>query len=525
MSTHPVQQNRLAFSKLTSAFAVLVLFCLTTLIPLNAFADDSLVALIGGKVYPISSAPIDDGVVLIKNGKITAVGKKGEVKIPNGTPLVNLEGRSVMPGLVDMLSAWPLVEDPQNEYSVQPHFDVIDNLNPYDAHIPVLLREGITSVGIVPKSRGSIGILGGVIKLGPGSIKKEAEGPPAPQPENLEIVSRRAYLTFELGRVSSSLGTASTTTTDRLNQFYSLRSLLDGTVSYKKQWEAYRKNVVEYNKKVKEWKKAKEKAEGKGKKPEEKKPEGKKPEPKKEEKKPSPKASGADQALKDPPKTPPQKKPTPPAPAKKPPAKPKPAPKPPTPPRMPRPNNQYETLLRVLDGKLPLMITAHRRDDIAYALKLKEDFNLKNMVVLGGTEGFRNGDHLKKAGVSVSVSPVLLRVQGLRYLNHKESNSAELDSAGVPVAISSLEDGFEASKYLRWQAAVAVRGGLNENKALRAITLEPAKILGVDKRVGSLEVGKDADLIVIDGDPLDVQAKVLRVMVNGQFSLSREMEF
>lgn len=481
-----------------------------------------LVALVGARIYPVSSEPISDGVILVKDGKITAVGSSEEVKIPDGTPLVRLNGQTVIPGLIDLSTSWPLTEDPSDSFSSQTYHDVLDSLDPHDVHIPLLLKEGVTTVGLVPRTRAGLGILGGVIKLAPGrsgSTKAEKE-PPTVSPPDLEIVSERAYLTLELGRVPPGLGGAASTTTDRLNQYYALRALLDSALAYRDQWKAYRRQASEYNEKLKAYQEALKKSEKGAKKDE------KKPEDEKKTGTPDAKKTGGGFRLPEdsPEKKTPEKKPPEKKPEAKPPAK-KPEPKPPTPPKEPRANEQLEVLLRVLDGELPVLFTAHRRDDISYALKLRKDYGMKTLAILGATEGYLQGPALREAGLPVSVSPVLLRERGLRTVNHRESNPATLGVEGVPVAISTLESGPAASRFLRWQAAVAMRGGLSASHALRAITLEAARTLGIEKRVGSLEVGKDADLVILDGDPLDIRSQVMRVMVNGRFRLSRTMEF
>ncbi len=154
------------------------------------------------------------------------------------------------------------------------------------------------------------------------------------------------------------------------------------------------------------------------------------------------------------------------------------------------------------------------RDDVGYAIRLKEDFGLK-LTVLGGTEAYRRGEELHEAEIPVVVWPVLHRDIDVRLRNHRESNAGSLAAAGVPVSIGSLDGDVLVSRLLRWQAAVAVRGGLSKEAALRAITLEAAKRLGIAERVGSIEKGKDADLVVIDGDPLSATARVQRVFVDG----------
>ncbi len=123
------------------------------------------------------------------------------------------------------------------------------------------------------------------------------------------------------------------------------------------------------------------------------------------------------------------------------------------------------------------------------------------------------------------LGPVLLRRRGLCFLNHRESNAAELADAGVSVSIAGFDSEGLAARQLRLHAAVALRGGLDRDDALRSITIEPARRLGVADRVGSLEVGKDADMVILDGGPLSATTRVLKVIIDGEIVYSNEKLF
>ena len=489
-------------------------------------------ALVGGTVYPVAGTiddgPIHDGVVVVENGKITLVGKRSDVEIPAGLEKVSIEGKSVIPGIVAITSGLLLEGGRGDAPATQ---DIADEVDPLHASIPILLREGITSLGLAPEAGSGTGGLGMALKLKARRLVTGQSSKPAADVADLDlddvkrihVLKSRAFLTLELGKVGNRLGARASTNVDRLNQYYALRRTFTKAKSYEKAWKTYREAVVKYNEALRKWKEAKKKSDEKDKKDDKAKPSEKakdeKPkssdDAKKDPKKRrgfSPESVSEEEEEKKEEKKPPKPSDTPAKPPAKPPAKKE--SKPPTPPKRPGVDESSEVILRAMSGELPVWVVAHGRDDVGYAIRLKEDFGLK-LTVLGGTEAYRRGEELHEAEIPVVVWPVLHRDIDVRLRNHRESNPASLAAAGVSVSIGSLDGDVLVSRLLRWQAAVAVRGGLSKEAALRAITLEAAKRLGIAERVGSIEKGKDADLVVIDGDPLSATARVHRVFVDG----------
>ncbi len=174
-----------------------------------------------------------------------------------------------------------------------------------------------------------------------------------------------------------------------------------------------------------------------------------------------------------------------------------------------------EVLAQVLAGKRPLLVTAHRAHDILTALRLAEEFKLQ-LVLDGASEAYLVKEQIKKAGVSVLVHPPMMRCRG-ETENATMELASILQQAEIPFAMQS---GFESyvpkTRVVLWEAAVAAANGLSFDQALAAITIRAAEVLGLQERLGSLAVGKDADLALFDGDPFEYTTHCLGVVINGQ---------
>ena len=176
---------------------------------------------------------------------------------------------------------------------------------------------------------------------------------------------------------------------------------------------------------------------------------------------------------------------------------------------------KLEALLPVIRREIPLKAHAHRADDILTALRVAEEFNV-DITLDHVTEGHLIADILVKAGKPVLVGPSLGNKSKFELKEKTFATAGILHKAGLEVCI--ITDAPVIPLYhLPLCAGLAVRAGLDEDAAWRAITINPAKVAGVDSRVGSLEPGKDADIAVFEGDPLrDIQARAVRVFVNGE---------
>jgi imidazolonepropionase-like amidohydrolase len=175
---------------------------------------------------------------------------------------------------------------------------------------------------------------------------------------------------------------------------------------------------------------------------------------------------------------------------------------------------KMESLVRVLKGEIPLRAHAHRADDIMTAVRIAEEFNVK-IVIEHCTEGHKIADELAKRGIPAVVGPSLTARVKVELKDRTFKTPGILAKAGVTVALMTDHPVIPVH-YLPLSAALAVRDGMDEEEALKAITINPARICGVDDRLGSLEKGKDADIVVFDGWPLDVNARVKWVIIDGK---------
>jgi imidazolonepropionase-like amidohydrolase len=174
-----------------------------------------------------------------------------------------------------------------------------------------------------------------------------------------------------------------------------------------------------------------------------------------------------------------------------------------------------ETLGRVLKREVPLLVTAQRAQDIASALRLAEEFQLK-LILDGAAEAGLVVDRIKAAGVPVILHPLMARASE-ELENASWETAAKLRAAGVRIA---LQGGYESyvpkTRVVLFEAAVAAANGLPFEEALAAITIDAARVLGIDGRAGSLAVGKDGDAALYDGDPFEYATHCTGVVIGGK---------
>lgn len=176
---------------------------------------------------------------------------------------------------------------------------------------------------------------------------------------------------------------------------------------------------------------------------------------------------------------------------------------------------RLDALRRVLEGELPLLVTVHRHHDILVALRLADEFGFR-LVLDGAAEAYLVADRIVQAGVPVIVHPTMQRATGATE-NLSMETAATLEAAGIPIA---LQSGFESyvpkTRVVLFEAGVAAAYGLGRERALRAITLGAAELLGIDGRVGSLEPGKDGDIALFDGDPFEYTTHCVGTVIEGE---------
>lgn len=182
---------------------------------------------------------------------------------------------------------------------------------------------------------------------------------------------------------------------------------------------------------------------------------------------------------------------------------------------------QMEVLSKLLKGEIKALITVNSSKDIMTAIRLANEFNLK-LVINGAAEAYRLIPEIKEAKAEIILHATMAR-NGGDMANMTRESAALLTAAGIPI---SIEGGYEAyvpkTRIVLFEAGQAMVHGLSFDDALKSITLNPAKLLGIDKHVGSIEKGKDADLVLFDGDPFEYLTKVTTVFIDGEMVSDNE---
>lgn len=181
----------------------------------------------------------------------------------------------------------------------------------------------------------------------------------------------------------------------------------------------------------------------------------------------------------------------------------------------PEKDYKLEALLDVLHGKIPLVAAAQRADDILTAIRIAEEFGIKqNLVINHGAEAYKIADILAREKIPVIVGPVTTQPELMETLGVIYENAAILQKAGVLIAIQT-NDAHNA-RNLPYEAGLAVANGLPYEEALKAITINPARIFHLDQESGTIEKGKRADIILANGDPLEPRTEITQVIIGGK---------
>ncbi len=386
------------------------------LILFTAVSLHAQLAVKGETVYTMSGAPIADGIVLISTGKITAVGKAGEVSIPADYRF--LSAKVVTPGLIDAHSVVGLAgiynqphDQDQLDKSapIQPELRALDAYNPREDLVEWLRNLGVTTLHTGHAPGALISGQSIIVKTGGATLEQV-------------LIDSSAMLTVTLG---ASVGQNFDSPGTRSKGVAMLRSEFLKAQDYLKKKQA-----------------------------------------------------------KD---------------ASKRPAR----------------DLKMEALGEALSGRLPVLITANRATEISSALRLAKEFNL-NLIIDGAAEAYLLLEEIKKAGAPVIIHPTMARHWGDTQ-NASFETAAKLKDAGIRFA---FQGGYESyvpkTRVVLYEAALAAANGLAFQDALAALTIDSARILGIDHRVGSLEAGKDADVVLFNGDPFEYLTRVCAVIINGE---------
>jgi imidazolonepropionase-like amidohydrolase len=175
-----------------------------------------------------------------------------------------------------------------------------------------------------------------------------------------------------------------------------------------------------------------------------------------------------------------------------------------------------------LKGEIKALVTANTSVDIMNAIRLAKEFGFK-LVLDGAAEAYLLIDEIKKANAEIILHATMARNED-DMLNMTRESASILTKEGIPVSIESGQEAYvPKTRIVLYEAALTLAYGQTIEEALKSITINPAKLLGIDKNVGSIEVGKDADLVLYDGDPFEYTTHVCKVIIDGQLASDNEI--
>ncbi len=400
-----------------------LLYACLALAPAVASAQD--IAVRGDVVYPVTAPPIENGVVVIRDGRIADIGPARDVRIPNGIEVV--EAAVVTPGLIDAHSAVGLTgwlnqamaqDQVEHTDAIQPELRAIDAYNPREPLVAWLRSFGITTVhtGHAPGE-----VISGQTLIAKTSGDTVAEAVMEPFAMIAATLGEGAVAREERGRKSP--GNRSKAVAMLRSELVAARDYLAGRVS-----------------------------------------------PDSDDGENGDNGKGRDLRL--------------------------------------------EALGQVLRREVPLLVTAHRHNDIVTALRIADEFNI-DIVLAGAAEAYLVLDEIKAAGVPVIIHPSMTRAYGEKE-NISFTTPAKLLEADIPFAFQSGFEGYvPKTRVVLFESAITLAHGLSFDEALAHVTIEGARILGIADRVGSLEKGKHGDLALYDGDPFEYTTHAVGTIIEG----------
>jgi imidazolonepropionase-like amidohydrolase len=381
------------------------LWTLAFAITASPAAQEGTVAIKGARVITVSGEEIEAGMVLLRGGRIEAVGK--EVEIPWDARVIDGAKKVVMPGLIEA-HTFRGTDRPNERMASVPFVSTFDSINPVDPYFEDSLRQGITALFVLPGNDTMIGGQGCVVR--PLGVTTESM-----------ILTKSAAIKISLKpRPGMS----------RMAHLAALRKELD---------------------EVREMLNEKE-------------------------------SKNPDLEIK------------------------------------------REPMARLLRGVTPAFVYCPTASDVHRAIELSETYKFKMKLVLG-RDGWKAADEIAKRKLEVVLSPEVAywETDEEKHEEVRRSGVAALAKAGVKIALQTEAQGF-GTNYLWYQAATAVKHGLSRQEAIKAMTLWPAEIIGLGSRMGSIEKGKDGNLVVLTGDPLDAQTWVDLVLIEGKIVYERSKD-
>lgn len=380
------------------------------------------------KINTVTNGVIENGTILIEEGKIKAIGSS--INIPPNTEILDGNKNFITPGLIDAHThlgvyeetvGWAGADGNEATNPSTPHVRVIDAINPFEQGFIDAYKCGVTTVQILPGSANVIGGETSVLKTYGKTVEemliKEVAGVKIAFGEN----PKRVY--GDSGKMPSTrMGTAA----------------------------VLRGNLVEAQNYL----------------------------------------NKLEKGAKDPDK-------------------------------LPDRDLKMETLVKVLKKEIPLRAHAHRADDIVTAIRIAEEFNV-DLSIEHCTEGHKITEFLAGKEYKAAVGPTFSNRSKIELGERGFHTLVALDQANIPVSIITDHPVIPIEGIVT-SAGLAINEGLSEESAWKAITINPAKHIGVEDRVGSLEVGKDADIVMWSGNPFDYKTKVEMTMINGEIVFNKDM--
>ena len=379
-----------------------VLLCiLFGAISICAGAED-IIAIKADRVDTVTSGVIENGIIVIADGKIKAIGN--DIEIPETAEVIDVPDKTIFPGLVNPSSRIGLSSAARGGPASNPHYRVVDELYPHQDQYKRILGTGFTTIGLLPGEKGFVRYYPGYgywPDSGPPSTGITGQGaiirPTGKNPEDMIVVeSGFVMIHFQAN--------------DKVKNV--IKSALDSAKS---------------------------------------------------------KMSSTDPKI--------------------------------------RP------LVLALQGKVPTFVLCNSPGEVLHLLKLLEPYNKMKLVLVAGNETYRATKDLVKRKI-----PVILpaHIEFERNTRTRINVPRMLAEAEIKIALRPEFDNVAGHEDFLRQIAELVKSGLNREIAKKAITIHPAEMLGIDYRLGSLEVGKDANLLVLSGDPLDIGTKIDKVMIEGK---------
>ena len=385
----------------------------------NVSAQQRPTAFVNARIIPISGPVIEQGILLVRDGKIVAVGDARTVRLSADVVTIDAAGKVIMPGLVDTHSHIGEGSGADSSGPIQPDVRLMDGLNVRSSSLQRAQSGGLTTVNVMPGSGHLDSGQTLYIKLRDGAVKVD----------DLFILDKGGKY---MGGIKFANGT---------NSIRAGGGAFPGTRA--KSAALVREQLIkaqEYRDKVKK--------------------------------------AGNDAS------------------------------------KLPPRDLAMEALVEVLDQKRMVHFHTHRHDDIMTALRLQKEFGFR-LVLQHVSEAWKVADEIAKANVPASIIFIDSPGGKLETIDIDFRNGAALEKAGALTGFHT-DDGITDSRWFLRSAGLAVRAGMSREKALYAVTMANAIMLDVQDRVGSLETGKDADFILLSGDPLSVYTQVLETWVEGK---------